>query len=218
MNGCVLHPFIGEDDTPRLILPTHLPAAKLVAHFPERHTSCYCKNMHESASTHTAAKAAFLEAYDAYADSIFRFALGKTSDRDLAHDLTQETYTKVWEYCAKGNVIEQWRPFLFRTVRNMIIDHYRKKRHTSLEALAEDEGFEPEDPATASQIDDAEAHRVHRAILALPDPSKEVLLLRFIEDMPVKEIALILNCSENVVSVRIHRGLAQLRKHIRTDE
>lgn len=164
------------------------------------------------ASTNTDMQEAFLAAYDAHADGIFRFILMKVSDREKAHDLVQETFTKAWDYCAKGNEVAQWKAFLFKTARNLIIDSYRAKSSVSLEALAEDQQFEPQGDVMPNGDIVAELSLVRRAIDELPETYREPVLLRYLEDLSPKEIGDILNLSENVVSVRIHRGVRILRK------
>jgi RNA polymerase sigma-70 factor (ECF subfamily) len=165
----------------------------------------------------TGVEEAFLAAYDEYADGIFRFVLSKTSDREVAHDLAQETFTKVWDYCAKGGEIAQWKAFLFRTAYNLIVDYYRKKRSISLDELAEDQGFIPADTKMRSASDEAEDARLRRALETLDDTYRDVLILRYVEDMPVRDIAVALGLSENVVSVRIHRGVKVMREKLHVD-
>jgi RNA polymerase sigma-70 factor (ECF subfamily) len=172
------------------------------------------------ASHTTGIEEEFLAAYDEYADSIFRFALSKTSDREVSNDLMQEAFTRAWDYCASGQKIEQWRAFLFRTLYNLIVDYYRKKRSVSLDAMAEREGFVPADDARPGITisEEVEITRVRRSIDKLDDTYRDILYLRFVEDLPVKEIARIADLSANAVSVRIHRGIQILRSDLGLDE
>ncbi|HET8580907.1 MAG TPA: sigma-70 family RNA polymerase sigma factor [Candidatus Paceibacterota bacterium] len=155
---------------------------------------------------------AFLSAYDEHAESIFRFILLKVSDREKAHDLVQETFTRTWDYCAKGGEITQWKAFLYRTARNLIIDTYRAKPSVSLDAMAEDQQFTPADEAMPGSDALAEINLVRAAIAELPETYRECVLLRYCEDLSPREIAEVMDLSENVVSVRIHRGVKLLRE------
>src|SRR3989344_5058424 len=83
----------------------------------------------------------FLAAYDEYSAAIFRFLTMKIADREVARALTQETFTRGWDYCREGGAIREWRPFLYRTAYNLVVDVYRKKRSVSLDSLIDDEGF-----------------------------------------------------------------------------
>jgi len=160
-------------------------------------------------------EAQFLEAYEMYANDIFRFVAFKTSDREVAQDLLQETFTKTWDYCRSGNEVKKWKQFLFRTAYNLVIDTYRKKRAISLDALME-AGFSPEAGGTdaPNPTEHAEIVLMRNAIDKLDDTYRDIILLRYTENLSPAEIADILNLSENVVSVRIHRGIKKLRTHL----
>lgn len=155
---------------------------------------------------------AFMAAYDAHADGIFRFLVTKVSDREVARDLVQETFTKAWDYCAKGGAIDQWKPFLFRTAYNLVVDTYRKKKTISLDALIDDDGFAIPDHDDVRNVNRAEFKRVRGAIDKLEETYRDVVLLRFTEDLPPREIARVTGLTENVVSVRLHRGVKMLRE------
>lgn len=161
------------------------------------------------------AEKAFLAAYDAYGDAIFRFIAMKISDREVARDLTQETFTRAWDFCVEGGEVREWKPFLYRTAYNLVVDTYRKKKAVSLDALMEDDGFAVTDESASAgekaTIMRAEMSRVRKAIDELDETYRDVVLFRFVEDLPPKDIARITGLTENVVSVRIHRGVEKLR-------
>jgi len=154
----------------------------------------------------------FLAAYDEYANAIYRFALLKTSHPETAEDILQDTFTKTWDYCTGGKEVREWKQFLFRVAYNLIVDYYRKKKATSLDAL-EEEGFYATDPNPGLNAEEmAEVQRVRKAINELPDLYRDIILLRYTEGLGPKEIAEIVGLAENTVSVRIHRGMDRLRK------
>lgn len=162
--------------------------------------------------SNSAVEQAFLQAYDAHADGLFRFLVSKVTDRELARDLVQETFTKSWDYCAKGGAVEQWKPFLFRTAYNLVVDSYRKKRSVSLDVLMDEDGFAIPDNDDVRSVERAEVARVRTAIDSLDETYRDVVLLRFTEDLPPREIARVTGLTENVVSVRLHRGVKILRE------
>ena len=86
----------------------------------------------------------FLEAYEAYADDLFRHAYFRVHDRERAKDLVQETFTKTWMTLSEGATIDNLRAFFYRVLTNAIIDESRKKKAVSLDTLLE-EGFAPRD-------------------------------------------------------------------------
>ncbi|MBI4087856.1 RNA polymerase sigma factor [Candidatus Kaiserbacteria bacterium] len=165
---------------------------------------------------------AFLEAFEKYADALFRHAFFRLSDRERAYDLAQDTYLKTWDYLRKGGGVENYKSFLYRTLRNLIIDEYRKKHPRSLDEMLEDEFAAPSIEAKLSEGSVVEAEeeldtkalveniRVH--ISGLPEHYREVLTFRFIDGFSTGEIAETMGTTENVVSVRIHRGIAKLRQ------
>jgi RNA polymerase sigma-70 factor (ECF subfamily) len=167
----------------------------------------------------------FEEAFEAYSDELFRHASIRLSDRERALELTQETFMKVWQYAQKGGQdIKSLRPFLYRTLRNLIIDEYRKHKAVSLEAMAERAQMDVEDYMTPDESNTLEAavgrHEGKRALAALKDlaePYREAVVMRYIDGLSPQEIAKAIGESENVVSVRVHRGLKKLRAILETD-
>jgi RNA polymerase sigma-70 factor (ECF subfamily) len=161
----------------------------------------------------------FSDAYERYSDELFRHCSLRLSDRERALELTQECFLKTWQYIERGEKVEEFRPFLYRTLRNLIIDEYRRKKLRSLEAMLEGseetnvETLMPQDESNTleSAIERFEGSRALTALQELPDLYREVLVLRFVESLSPKEIAEIVEESENAVSVRIHRGLKKLR-------
>jgi len=159
----------------------------------------------------------FLEAFSEYNDALFRHALLRLSDRERAIDAVHDTYTKVWTYLRNGHVIDSYRPFLYKVLNNLIIDEYRKQREQSLDALLSQEGVdegsfdelhESTFEALAATIDGKKAFTL---LKKMPDVYREVIILRFVDGLGPKEISELIEESENVVSVRLHRGLQQLR-------
>ncbi len=160
---------------------------------------------------------AYLKLYDEQADSVFRFVYFKLLDRDKAEEVAQEAFVRTWEYLQTGKVVDNLRAFVYRVANNIMIDQFRKKRELSLDALREegfDAGFEP--LTEAGLLIDVEA--IRKVIDSLDPKYRDAVLLRHVNGLSVKEIAVILGTNENVASVRIHRGLEKLRLLIPEDE
>lgn len=153
----------------------------------------------------------FIEAFDQHSNAIFRFCYAQTGQRELALDLTQDTFARVWRYMSEGKTVEQMRPFLYQTARNAIIDHSRKPTVQSLDVLRE-EGFDIADERTPSPLVSASAAEVIRLAGMLEEPYREAVLLRHVEALMPREIAQITGEDENVISVRITRGMQKLRE------
>lgn len=166
----------------------------------------------------------FLKAFEDYSDALFRHAAIRISNRERSIDIVHDTFTKVWMYVKAGHQIDSYRSFLYKVLNNLIIDEYRKQRELSLDALLSEEGVDegsfPElsentVEALAATIDGKKAFAL---VEELPDEYKEVILFRFVEGLGPKEIAELIEETENVVSVRLHRGLKLLRTKIEKRE
>ncbi len=169
-------------------------------------------------------EARFLKAFDEYNDALFRHAFLRISNREKAVDLVHDTFTKVWAYLKNGYEIDNFRPFLYKVLNNLIIDEYRRRKESSLDALLEMEGVdegsfseltESTAEALAATIDGKKAFEL---LERLPDQYREVIILRFVDQLGPREISELIEESENVVSVRIHRGLKMLRQGIEAQD
>lgn len=156
-------------------------------------------------------KAIFMDAYDAHANALFRYGLLRVSDREVALDLVQDAFTKTWDYMIKGNEIINMRAFLYRTLTNLIIDHYRSRKSVaSLETMAEEDGFDP--PAPDDEVESMiDGEQVMKVMRRLPEDYREVIFLRYVEGLSVSEISEAIGVSRTLVAVRVHRGLRKLR-------
>ena len=165
----------------------------------------------------------FIRIYNDESSSIFRFCFLRTSDKEVAIDLMQDTFMRFWNSLSRGGKeIRNERAFLFAIARNSITDWYRKKRTLSLESLAENSEMDVEAFMNTPQKEEIEmAHEAKflmEKICELDPLYQHVIYFRFVEGLGPKEIAEILGESMNVVSVRIHRGIKQLRSVAGYDE
>lgn len=159
---------------------------------------------------------AFLRAYEAYADAIFRHCFYRVYHHELAKDLTQQTFMKVWQYISEGKKVDHMRALLYTTATRLVIDVSRTRRPSaSLEEMAES-GIEPsENPRSAieKQID---AKSLIAYLERLEEEDRALIVLRYVDDLSPKEISLILGESQNIVSVRLHRAVKRLRSLLPT--
>ncbi len=163
------------------------------------------------------AQARFLAAYDEYADAIHRFCFVKVSNTEVAHDITQDSFMRLWQYFRDGKEVENERALLYTFARNLVIDWYRKKKEVSLDVLQEaGADFAGEDHRRITQS--AEIREVMAVIEQLDDPSREVLLLRYTEGLSPQEIADLTGETANAISVRINRAVKKVQQLIHADE
>ncbi len=159
----------------------------------------------------------FGELYDRYVSPIYRFILLRVGDRASAEDLTQEVFTKAWRnirtYKKRKHV--PFTSWLYRIASNAVIDHYRTERnHADVESEAVIESvvsdFSPEFVDTNLELE-----AVYQALRKLSDVEQQVIVMRFVEELSVKETALALGKKEGAVRVMQHRGLKKLQEHVR---
>lgn len=157
----------------------------------------------------------FEKIYQNESDAIFRFCLTRVSNREQALDLTQETFLRLWQSLIQGEEILNNRAFLFTIARHLVIDWYRKKKSFSLEKMIDSEeiGYDLPDETTIDNIDfGAEGRYLLAKINELNPTHRDPVYLRFVEDLSPQEIGKILGISANATSVRINRGLLELRE------
>ena len=166
----------------------------------------------------------FLKAFDEYNDALFRHAFLRVSNREQAIDLVHDTFTKVWSYIRDGYQIDSFRPFLYKVLNNLIIDEYRRRKETSLDAMLEYEGVDEGsfDDLSESSVEllaaTIDGRKAFELLEELPDEYREVIIYRFVDQLGPREISELIEESENVISVRIHRGLKLLRKRIEAND
>jgi RNA polymerase sigma-70 factor, ECF subfamily len=157
-------------------------------------------------------QAEFLAAYEEHADILFRHCLLRVRNKDMARDIVQEAYSRTWLYMSQGKKIDYIRAFLFRIANNLIVDGSRKKKMSSLDALIDEDGFEPIDESIKAPIDSPALNRALKLLEDLDESYRSVITMRFMEELTPREIARTLGITENVVSVRLHRGIDKLKK------
>ncbi len=159
----------------------------------------------------------FNSTYEAEADAIFRFCLVRVSDREQALDLVQETFTRLWNTLSSGKEMSNSRAFLFTVAHRLIIDWYRKKKSLSLDAMANEESGEAYDQGDEATLGvnlemGTEGRFLLEKINELNPSYRQAVFLRFAEGLSPPEIGDILGISANAASVRINRGIRELRK------
>ena len=157
----------------------------------------------------------FLEAYDKHADAIFRHCYFRVYDKELAEDLTQETFTKTWKYLSEGKDIENIKAFLYKVAINLIIDNRRKRTTSPLDEFKEKKVSLRLNTVEDRMINRAEVSLIISKMNRLEDKYRDIILMRYVQDFSPAEIANILGVSPNVVSVRLNYAVKKLKKTIR---
>lgn len=158
-----------------------------------------------------------------YQHRLYRYLTYLTGSRERAEDLFQETWIRVLERGAQYNPTCRFDTWLFAIARHLVIDASRKKSTLSLEAIMTGS---PEDtprefaahgrsPLEDAQLRDLGEH-LSSALLDLDVVQREVVMLRFQEEMSLEEIAQITSAPLSTVKSRLYRGLEALRPALET--
>lgn len=151
--------------------------------------------------------------YDHYQPKIYRFVLIKVGRREEAEDLTHQVFLNAWQkisnYKDLGFPFSSW---LYRIARNQVIDHYRtRKQEVSLEEV--DAEISTDFGLNEKNIDDKrQLEKVMEALRGLREDYQEILIMRFVEDLSVKETAAAVEKSEGAVKLMQHRAVKELKK------
>jgi RNA polymerase sigma-70 factor, ECF subfamily len=151
-----------------------------------------------------------------YQYRLFRYLVYISGHRETAEDLFQETWVRVLNRGHQYDGKSKFETWLFSIARHLLIDLHRRKKPQSLEALTEADENPMQLPAGGGSALDLAAAREEQAGLLqsldrLPAILREVLLLRFQEDLKLEEIAVVLAVPVGTVKSRLYRGLEQLR-------
>lgn len=167
----------------------------------------------------------FGKLYDIYVDKIYRFVYFKVSSKEEAEDITAEVFLKTWQYINEmgAEAIDNLRAFLYQAARNAVIDFYRTRglRGLKEESIHRDELREeqlkidiadPKQDLLEKMQLSSDIEEIKKALQKLREEYREVIILRFIEELSVKETASILGKTEGAVRVLLHRAIASLRE------
>ncbi len=163
---------------------------------------------------------AFLTLVDDHLDRVFRFLMSLIRDREVAADLTQDTFLKLQQAMDAGR--EPNEAYVLASARNMAISWLRRRdlERTHMEVLPP-EALEPTADADRSASPDRayEAGELRQgletAMAALPEDLRTVFHLSEIEELSYAEIAEVVGCPEGTVASRKHLAVRKLREHLK---
>lgn len=156
-----------------------------------------------------------------YQHRLLRYLLFLTGKREVAEDLFQETWMRVLLRGAQYNGKARFDTWLFTIARNLVIDLSRKRQMASLDEMSEagddERPFEValDGPSPLEQFATREDQAEVAAVLLKLEPNyREVLVLRFHEELSLEEIAAFTRAPLSTVKSRLYRGLAALRPEV----
>lgn len=152
--------------------------------------------------------------YDQYINKIYRFVFLKVSSKEVAEDLTTEVFVRGWDKYRAGEEFENIQAFLYQVARNLVIDHYRVKGRDRTISTEYTVLTDPRQGIDEKAIIDSDFDQVRVALANINEDYQEVVVLRYLDELSISEIAKILNKSEGTTRVMIHRAMESLRKEM----
>lgn len=160
-------------------------------------------------------KEQFSHIYDEYIGKIYRFVYLKVDVRETAEDITSKVFTNGWRVYQGDKEINNIGAFLYRIARNAVIDYYKEKGRTKTVPMSViSETADGKIDLHKEAILNAETEKVKLAIKNLKKDYQDALILYYLEDIPVEEVASIMDRPPGTVRVMIHRGLKDLRREL----
>jgi RNA polymerase sigma-70 factor (ECF subfamily) len=155
---------------------------------------------------------AFGQLYDRYHEMVFRYVLFRVGDRQLAEDLTAETFLRalrrIQSVSYQGRDIGAW----FVTIaRNLVLDHVKSSRYRLEQTTSEIADLSPATSGPEQQVLDGATHEeLLRCVAKLNADQKECIALRFLQGLSVAETARLMGRNEGAVKALQHRAVRRL--------
>ncbi|MBI4268657.1 RNA polymerase sigma factor [Candidatus Uhrbacteria bacterium] len=165
---------------------------------------------------------AFAEVYDAFSEKIYRFIYLKVPTGQDAEDLTAETFLKCWHHLHNQKSVANLQAFLYQVARNCVVDFYRKRGSAVTESLDEIEDTVVVADRTDLSLEEkmvlkGDIAKIEVALRKLKDSYREVLVLHYLNELSVGEVAKIIGKSNGATRVLLHRGLKAVKEVLRGD-
>jgi RNA polymerase sigma-70 factor (ECF subfamily) len=164
-------------------------------------------------------RSAFAQLYDKYVDVVFRYVLFRVGDRELAEDVTSETFLRALRRIAsvsyQGRDVGAW----FVTIaRNLVLDHVKSSRFRLEVTTAEvDESGRVEVGPEQQVLAGATRSALLECVAQLGDDQRECIVLRFLQGLSVAETAVVMARNEGAVKALQHRAVRRLAQLLPPD-
>ncbi|MEK3798996.1 RNA polymerase sigma factor SigW [Peribacillus sp. FSL H8-0477] len=166
---------------------------------------------------------AFGEIVELYKDKVFQLCFRMLGNRHEAEDMAQEAFVRAFVNIHRFNIQMKFSTWLYRIATNLCIDRIRKKKPDyfldaevagtdglNMYSIIADDSALPEDEVESLELQET----IQDEILKLPEKYRSVIVLKYIEELSLKEISDILDLPIGTVKTRIHRGREALRKQL----
>ena len=149
-------------------------------------------------------------------DRLFRYLLRLVGDEAMVEDLFQQSWIRVTERISRYDASRPFAPWLLALAHNLAVDHLRRYRPQSLDDAGEEASCadESRDGPLDEVAERERGERLATAVAALPALDREVLALRFEQDLPLAEVAAVLAVPLPTAKARLYRALTRLRERL----
>lgn len=162
---------------------------------------------------------AFIKAYDLYIEPIYRFIYFKVGGKEEAQDLTSAVFLKTWNYIQNNSLKDRktLKALIYKIARTTVIDFYREnsvKKNILIgdETVAEIDLIDERQDLVKKTELDSDISLIEKKLPELKDEYREIIILRFIEELSISEIAEILDKSKGNIRILTYRALKALRE------
>ena len=153
----------------------------------------------------------FDQIYNDYFQDVFYYLRSLSSNRDVAEDLTQDTFVKAMKSLDQYDGRKDIRAWLFTIAKNSFIDRCRKEKNYAMEQQ-QDTLVTSEPSFVEKMMDQAEAFQVHKILHEMPEPYKEVFSLRTFGELPFEQIGKLFDKSDSWARVTYYRAKQKILK------
>lgn len=156
-----------------------------------------------------------------YQNDVFRFCVHYLKNVEVAREMAQETFLRVYTARDRFDVSRKFKPWMLCIARNLCLNEIKRKKAVQMETLedyasaAREESGDvlqsPVDGPSELLMADERKELILRALDQLPQESREIVIMRFFEKMQARDIAEVMDSTEGAIRTRLHRVLKQLR-------
>ncbi|MFH1822518.1 MAG: RNA polymerase sigma factor [Patescibacteria group bacterium] len=164
---------------------------------------------------------AYLKAYDLYVDQIYRFVYFKISNSEEAEDITSLVFLKTWNYINENKLddVKTLKALIYTIARTSVIDYYRQNAQDNLKIHIDNIEMPIDLPDTRQDVHKkveikSDIKIIENTLNKLKDEYREIIILKYIEELSIEEIADIIQKSKNNVRVLTHRAIKALKELI----
>ena len=152
--------------------------------------------------------------FERYHLKLYNFFLRTTADKELSHDLTQNVFERILKYKKSYKEGASFKSWFYRIARNVKIDHYKKQKMqtSSLDDVHADRNLDFASMGGQNIERKERIQLLHESLNLLPSDKREILVLSQLEELEYREIAQILDITENSARVKVHRALKSLKE------